>query len=219
MAFVPRPRQRELVEDYLTHGGKMAISAVPGSGKTHTLSYLAAQLVAHKIGEDQEVLVVTLVNAAVDNFRRRIAGFMKEMNLLPGMGYRVRTLHGLAHDIVRQRPGLAGLAEDFIIVDESEAVRMLEDTVRDWCHAHPDFVADYLTRDAMSAQSRRWILREKWPELMRDVARAFIKRAKDWRVTVAQLQGYLAAAPVALPLARMGAEVYADYQHRLAARG
>jgi len=219
MSFIPRPRQLELVQDYLSHGGKMAISAVPGSGKTHTLSYLAAQLVANKIAEDQEVLIVTLVNAAVENFRLRIAGFIKEMGLLPGMGYRVRTLHGLAHDIVRQRPGLAGLSEDFVIVDEGEAARILEDTVQDWCHANPDFPEQYLTREDMSAKSRRWVLREKWPELMRDVARAFIRRAKDWRVTVEQLQGYLGAAPVALPLAHMGAAIYAEYQHRLAARG
>ena len=219
MSFIPRPRQLELVQDYLSHGGKMAISAVPGSGKTHTLSYLAAQLVANKIAEDQEVLIVTLVNAAVDNFRLRIAGFIKEMGLLPGMGYRVRTLHGLAHDIVRQRPGLAGLSEDFVIVDESEAARILEDTVRDWCRANPEFAQRYLAREGMSTKSLGKVLREKWPELMRDVARAFIKRAKDWRVTVEQLQGYLGAAPVALPLAHMGAAIYAEYQHRLAARG
>ncbi len=219
MVFIPRPHQLELVEDYLARGGKMAISAVPGSGKTHTLSYLAAQLVANKIAEDQEVLIVTLVNSAVDNFRLRIASFIKEMNLLPGMGYRVRTLHGLAHDIVRQRPGLVGLSEDFVIVDEGEAARILEETVQDWCHANPDFPEYYLTREEMSAKSRRWVLKGKWPELMRDVARAFIRRAKDQRVTVEQLHAYLAATPVALPLARMGADIYADYQYRLAARG
>ncbi|MGC8878087.1 MAG: ATP-dependent helicase [Anaerolineae bacterium] len=219
MPFIPRARQMELVEDYLAHGGKMAISAVPGSGKTHTLSYLAAQLVANKIAGDQEVLIVTLVNSAVDNFRLRIAGFIKEMNLLPGMGYRVRTLHGLAHDIVRQRPALAGLSEDFVIVDESEAARILEDTVRDWCRANPDFPEYYLAHEGISTKSRNWVLREKWPELIRDIARVFIKRAKDWRVTVEQLQGYLATTPVALPFAHVGTAIYAEYQHRLAARG
>ncbi|MGQ9785044.1 MAG: ATP-dependent helicase [Anaerolineae bacterium] len=219
MPFIPRPRQLEMVQDYLTHGGKMAISAVPGSGKTHTLSYLAAQLVANKITEEQEVLIVTLVNSAVDNFRLRIASFIKEMKLLPGMGYRVRTLHGLAHDIVRQRPALAGLSEDFVIVDESEAARILEDTVREWCQANPDFPERYLTREGISTKSLNKVLREKWPELMCEVARAFIKRAKDWRVTVGQLQNHLATVPTALPLAQMGTAIYAEYQRRLAARG
>ncbi len=219
MTFTPRPRQQELVEDYLIHGGKMAVSAVPGSGKTHTLSYLAAQLVANKITEDQEVLVVTLVNSAVENFRVRIASFIKQMGLLPGMGYRVRTLHGLAHDIVRQRPGLAGLSEDFVIVDESEAERILDATVRDWCRANPDFAELYVKREGMSARDLSKISKDRWPEIMRDVARAFVKRAKDWRITVGQLQEYLAAAPVALPLAQMGLAIYTEYQRRLAARG
>ena len=93
MAFKPRPKQKEVL-DYT--GGKMGVSAVPGSGKTYTLSYLAAQLViSGGLAEDQEVLVVTLVNSAVDNFARRVKAFIEETGLLP-IGYRVRTLHGLA---------------------------------------------------------------------------------------------------------------------------
>ena len=47
----------------------MGVSAVPGSGKTETLSRLAAQLIAGGgLAGHQEVLVVTLVNSAVDNF-------------------------------------------------------------------------------------------------------------------------------------------------------
>ena len=67
-----------MLDHYLTYQGKMGVSAVPGSGKTLTLSYLAAQLVASSLADDQEVLIVTLVNAAVDNFRRRVDGFMRE---------------------------------------------------------------------------------------------------------------------------------------------
>ena len=49
MPFIPRPAQKEILQ--YTHG-RMGIAAVPGSGKTHTLSYLAASLIArqHKIG-------------------------------------------------------------------------------------------------------------------------------------------------------------------------
>ncbi|MEE8389213.1 MAG: UvrD-helicase domain-containing protein, partial [Anaerolineae bacterium] len=122
MTFKPRPKQQEVLE---YTAGKMGVSAVPGSGKTYTLSALAAQLVASGVLEDdQEVLIVTLVNSAVDNFRGRIAGFIEQRGLLPHLGYRVRTLHGLAHDIVRERPALVGLADDFQIVDERESDRI-----------------------------------------------------------------------------------------------
>ena len=42
MDFTPRPAQVKVLK--YTHG-TMGISAVPGSGKTHTLSALAAQLI------------------------------------------------------------------------------------------------------------------------------------------------------------------------------
>ena len=105
--FQPRPSQKQILE-YVDTGGFMGVSAVPGSGKTHILSYLAGQLVS-KITDDQEVLIVTLVNAAVDNFRRRVDGFVRDSGLLAGFGYRVCTLHSLAYEIVRQRPSLVGL--------------------------------------------------------------------------------------------------------------
>ena len=41
--FTPRPKQAEVLA---YTGGKMGVSAVPGSGKTQTLSALAAKLVA-----------------------------------------------------------------------------------------------------------------------------------------------------------------------------
>ena len=122
----------------------MGISAVPGSGKTYTLSYLAAQLVATGLADDQEVLIVTLVNAAVDNFRRRVAGFVRIKGLLPGFNYRVCTLHSLAHEIVRQRPSLIGLSQDFDIVDDRTAQLILSEVVDSWLAANTDLIQDYL---------------------------------------------------------------------------
>src|SRR5512136_522817 len=120
-----RPAQEEIMR---YRSGKMGVSAVPGSGKTWTLSLLAAEIIASGVlADDQEVLIVTLVNSAVDNFYQRVSGFVSSAGLLPNLGYRVRTLHGLAHDIVRERPGLVGLADDFQIIDERLTEQILED--------------------------------------------------------------------------------------------
>ena len=68
--FDPSPMQEAILE---YKGGKMGVAAVPGSGKTHTLSCLAANLVASaNLKDDQEILIVTLVNSAVDNFTQRV---------------------------------------------------------------------------------------------------------------------------------------------------
>src|SRR5258706_16390635 len=118
MEFTPRSHQQQIL-NYT--GGTLGISAVPGSGKTHILSALAAQIIGSGVlGVDQEVLIVTLVNSAVHNFSQRIAGFLQQRGLIPDIGYRVRTLHGLAHDIVRENPSLVGLENRFAIVDERE---------------------------------------------------------------------------------------------------
>src|SRR5512136_2625017 len=137
--FTPRSSQSQILA---YTGGKMGISAVPGSGKTYTLSALAAQLIrSGRIADEQEVLIVTLVNSAVDNFSNRI----KEFLALPmPFGYRVRTLHGLAHDIVREKPSAAGLEDRFAIIDEREADYIRREASLSWLQAHPGELDGYL---------------------------------------------------------------------------
>jgi DNA helicase-2/ATP-dependent DNA helicase PcrA len=197
----------------------MGISAVPGSGKTYTLSYLAARLVAIGLADDQEVLIVTLVNSAVDNFRKRTASFIQEMDLIPGFGYRVRTLHGLAHDIVRLRPGLVGLADDFVIVDDRESSNILEELVNRWLRDHPHFVDPYLNGEELTDDKAAWVKRSLWPDLALDIVRAFAKRAKDWQQTPEDLTAKLDSSVIPLPLAEMATAIYRDYQLALSYRG
>jgi DNA helicase-2/ATP-dependent DNA helicase PcrA len=224
--FRPRPGQKEVL-GYTA--GKIGISAVPGSGKTRTLAELAAKLVAEQIEDDQEVLVVTLVNSAVDNLKRRINQSIKKYGLLPNFGYRVRTLHGLAHDIVRERPGLVGLSDDFGIIDEREADAVRDEAVEAWLRAHPDAAEPYLAYD-LQGDRAEWVKRSRWPRLVRDVTAAFVKRAKDLRLTPEVLVERLeqlsiqtalgkAAGQSNMLLSRMGAEIYGDYQRSLAYRG
>jgi DNA helicase-2/ATP-dependent DNA helicase PcrA len=216
MSFQPRPKQREVL-DYA--GGKMGIAAVPGSGKTITLSALAAKLVAgNYLADDQEVLVVTLVNSAVDNFAAQVASFVTEFGLLPHLGYRVRTLHGLAHDIVRERPALVGLSDDFQIVDEREANRIRQEAAETWLRSHPNAIDDFLALD-LDERQQQWVQRDHWPDLVSDISYNFIKQAKDYQLTPVELRDHLDRDAQTLPLAEMGWAVYADYQRALAYRG
>jgi DNA helicase-2/ATP-dependent DNA helicase PcrA len=214
--FQPRPKQQEVL-DYT--GGKMGVSAVPGSGKTYTLSYLAAQIVAGgRLEDDQEVLIVTLVNSAVDNFSGRVAGFVQARGLLPNLGYRVRTLHGLAHDIVRERPALTGLSDDFQIVDERAADQILQEAALAWVRTNP-YAADAFLSPDLEGGRYEWVLRTQWPDLVTDVARAFVKRAKDLESSPERLAQRLEGLSVSLPLVEMGTAIYADYQRALHYRG
>jgi DNA helicase-2/ATP-dependent DNA helicase PcrA len=197
----------------------MGVSAVPGSGKTWTLSYLAADIIASNVlDDDQEVLIVTLVNSAVDNFYQRVSGFVHERGLLPNLGYRVRTLHGLAHDIVRERPSLVGLENNFQIIDERAADSIRDEVAQAWLQSHPDALDSYLDSD-LDENRLAWVKREQLPDLVKSLALSFIRYAKDQQLTPDSLQQHLSRASLPLPLAEMGAEMYADYERALAYRG
>ncbi len=213
MSFRPRPSQ---VEVLAYRGGKLGIVAVPGSGKTHTLSALAAQLIQRgSLAEDQEVLVVTLVNSAVDNFESRIRNFL---GLSIPLGYRVRTLHGLAHDIVREKPAAVGLEEGFSIIDEREAALIRREAIEAYLQSAAPAVEGYLNPN-LNEQERKQVYRQHLVDFLDDVALAFIRTAKDHRLTPDRLRPLLEAAPSPLPLAEMSLAIYQDYQRALAYRG
>ncbi len=197
----------------------MGVSAVPGSGKTQTLSYLAATLVAKAtLDDEQEILIVTLVNSAVDNFASRVGLFVQEMGLLPNFGYRVRTLHGLANDIVRERPALVGLADDFSIVDERESADILQDSVSTWIKMNPNAAERYLDPD-LDDNRVQYILRDHWPDEITAVAGNFIRQAKDMQLEPDDVLRGLDRFGKPLPLAKMCHDIYVGYERSLSYRG
>jgi DNA helicase II / ATP-dependent DNA helicase PcrA len=212
-----RPTQREVIGEY--PGGRMGISAVPGSGKTYTLSMLAADTILEgNLDLSQEVLIVTMSNSAVNNFTQRIGSVLQREGLMAGMNYRVRTLHGLAHDIVRERPSLVNLANDFSIIDDGEANAILEQVIQAWMRANPHFFASYLRED-IKDYSLEKIYRKALPEMVKSIARSLIGYAKDCELTPIALRQRLDALPASLPLADMACSIYQEYQRSLNYRG
>ncbi len=156
------------------------------------------------------MLIVTLVNSAVDNFAARI----KEFLALPmPFGYRVRTLHGLAHDIVREKPAAVGLEDRFAILDEREADFIRKEAAAAWLQAHPDDLDDFLDPD-LDESKRDWVHRQQLPDLVTGIALAFIRSAKDNRLTPEKLR-----RPAGLPRRlRCRWPRWAGHLHRLPAR-
>ncbi|MEJ2561661.1 MAG: ATP-dependent helicase [Anaerolineales bacterium] len=214
--FKPRPKQVEVLQ---YRQGRMGVSAVPGSGKTHTLSCLAAELISTgAVRGEQEVLVVTLVNSAVDHFAHRVAAFMMDRGLMPRIGYRIRTLHGLAHDIVRERPELAGLSETFQIVDDRARDQIIRGACEVWLQGHAELLDDFLHPD-VDANRIENVRRYRWPDLVIGLATNFIRTAKDIQISPAQLQVKLERLKLPYPLLKMGSDIFADYQQALHYRG
>jgi DNA helicase-2/ATP-dependent DNA helicase PcrA len=212
-SFIPRPSQQAILR---YTGGRLGIAAVPGAGKTHILSALAAQIIRDNALEDgQEVLIVTLVNSAVDNFENRIKGFF-DNKIQALYKYRVRTLHGLAHDIVREKPSSVGLEERFSIIDEREAAFIRKEAVNAWLTSHS--LDEYLD-PAMETSKQDWVKRSQLPDMLDSLANAFIRSAKDRLLTPESLRLKLDTSFSPLPLAELGCSIYTDYQRALAYRG
>lgn len=214
-----RPEQAEIVLGY--QGGQIGVAAVPGSGKTFTLAHLAARLIFEQrvdLGRQQEVLVVTFTNTAVNSFKARIARILQEhYGLLPHIGYRVRTLHGLAHDIVRERPALVGLADDFVILDERSVLGIQRDIVGQRLGEWWERLSQY---GAPPEETNPKAVRYRFEQDLPDLVTRTIKQAKDMRRDPAALRAALRNLDdPGFDLLRFVVDVYDDYQRSLAYRG
>ena len=207
-----RPSQQAILK---YRAGKMGISAVPGSGKTWTLSLLASEIIiSGQLRSDQEVLIVTFANSAVDNFSNRISEKLKKAGLLPGYGYTIRTLHGLAHDILRERPDLVGLSNDFNIIDPREANLIKSRIVQKLIVQNPAFLEIFGNPNDSDAQ-REYRKKKDLPDLLDKITHNFMRSAKDRQLTPDDVGRFLEAYGKPLPLAELGQEMYADYQQSL----
>lgn len=113
-------------------GGYMAVPAVPGAGKTTVLAYLTSELIARGFAGEGRILIVTFMNSAVANFRRRIGNFLVSRGLPRSRGYEVRTLHSLALNILQKNPEKMMINEEFNIIDGAEKGRLLRDIIDEW---------------------------------------------------------------------------------------
>ncbi|MDD4578029.1 MAG: ATP-dependent helicase [Anaerolineaceae bacterium] len=210
-----RPSQQEIMN---YRSGLMGISAVPGSGKTWTLSNLAVKLIlTADLDPDQEILVVTFSNSAADNFSNRIGEQLRASGLIEGFGYRVRTLHGLATDIIHERPELVGLSNEFSIIDEAESNEILKDLVDQALENHYDFLTSLLSED-YDEKSLQNIIKNKYPDYLLKLAKNWIKTVKDKQITITQLDEWL-SEPDTNPLMSIILEIYRGYQAALNYRG
>ena len=205
--FRPRAGQREIFE---YRGGRMGVSAVPGSGKTTTIAALAARLIDRGVPQGGQVLVVTYQNVAVDNVKVRIREELEGMHLLQ-VGYDVRTLHSLSYGIIQGNPGLAGTAADFAVLDERTSGNLLDKAVRIWNGQNPRVWGRLAPTDYFD---ERW--EREWRRIAQNIAQAVIRTAKNMRVRAESLIEWVGESDDASDqFLRIGAQIYQLYQQQV----
>ncbi len=113
-------------------GGKMAVPAVPGAGKTFIVTNLVAKLLEEKKQGKGKILILTYMNSAVNNFKVRIKKILEEKSIEDKNSYEVMTIHSLAVKIIKEKPELVMLNEDFNIADDLQKTMILGDCINNF---------------------------------------------------------------------------------------
>jgi DNA helicase II / ATP-dependent DNA helicase PcrA len=130
-----RPGQQEVAE---YRGGYMAVPAVPGAGKTTVLAHLAADLIKEGKPKPGKILIVTVMNSAVANFRSRIGDFLEQRGLARSKGYEVKTLHSLAMNILKEKPEILLINDAFQILDETRQDAVIREVTAKWLRGNAE---------------------------------------------------------------------------------
>ena len=119
--FVPRDDQKPVLE---YRKGRMAVSAVPGAGKTTILLALIIKLLGCG-AKSENIFVMTYMDSAAKNFKERIKKICPDLDKLPN----ISTIHGLALRILKENSNYvkAGLAENFEVCDDNTRQKILRE--------------------------------------------------------------------------------------------
>jgi DNA helicase-2/ATP-dependent DNA helicase PcrA len=106
--------------------GQALVLAGAGSGKTRTLTYRVAYLLANAVAP-HNILLLTFTNKAAREMLERVD------HLLPGQtgGLWSGTFHSVCNRILRQHAALAGLTRGFTILDAEDARSLMSKVIRD----------------------------------------------------------------------------------------
>jgi DNA helicase II / ATP-dependent DNA helicase PcrA len=118
--------------------GKLAVSAVPGAGKSTGMAAAAAVAIARQYDNAasslrntrRQLVVVTFTRSAAANIKAKIRWYLREQLSLPPTGFVVQTLHGLALNIATRHPDLSGLQLDEVtLITPNQTHRLVRNAV------------------------------------------------------------------------------------------
>lgn len=125
---ITQPQEAASLEDPLNiqqeeavqaEGGPVVVLAGPGTGKTHTLVYRIAYLVAQRGVSSSQITAVTFTNKAAGELAERLEGLLGKG---AARGFTVGTFHGIALSL------LASTGELPMVLDEADSLSVLAES-------------------------------------------------------------------------------------------
>lgn len=221
-----RPGQREMAD---WQGGPLAVSAVPGAGKSTGMAQAAALAIArHGLNYNRQLVVVTFTRSAAANLKAKIRAALQELGL-PTQGFSARTLHSLAFQIASRDPERSGLDRDASLAMPERQHRLIRQSADRWAADFPREFRLLLEGGSFDGEEAERLRRQSVlrTEVLPDLAYAAIHEAKSSGLMPDDLRRLARAIPVApdpddlagagdrYPLLDIAAGLYEAYQTAL----
>ena len=213
-----RPGQQEMAD---WTGGPLAVSAVPGSGKSTGMAAAAALAIArHQLHGRRQLVVVTFTRSAAASLKAKIRDRLNQLSLPPG-GFCVYTLHGLALHIATRHRDLSGIhADNLTIVSLDRNHRMLRAAVEQWIATHPHLYQMLLVGQGFDGEETERLRRQSVlrTEVLPTLARITVREAKSSGLQPEDLQRMGETVTDDYPILTIAAGLYENYQNLLRSR-
>ncbi|WP_017654425.1 ATP-dependent helicase [Fortiea contorta] len=221
-----RPGQQQMAD---WKAGPLAVSAVPGAGKSTGMAAAAAIAIARQYecytqsgsSSRRQLVVVTFTRSAAANIKAKIRKYLREDLSLPQTGFVVHTLHGLALNIASRYPNLSGLQlENVTLITPNQSHRFIRTAVEQWINSHPQRYLRLLEGSQFDGEETERLRRQSVlrTEVLPELATTVIHEAKSSGLSPENLQQWSHETTDAYGILSIAAGLYAQYQNIMRSR-
>jgi DNA helicase-2/ATP-dependent DNA helicase PcrA len=214
-----RPGQQQMAD---WQGGPLAVSAVPGAGKSTGMAKAAALAIArYQLHARRALVVVTFTRSAAANIKAKIRKYLREDLSLPPGGFVVQTLHGLALNIATRHPDLSGLQLDSAtLITPNQSHRLIRTCVEQWIATHPRLYSQLLEGRQFDGEETERLRRQSVlrTEVLPDLASSAIHEAKSSGLLPSELLKLSEQTSDEYGILAIAAGLYEQYQNLMRGR-
>ncbi|MDF5734118.1 MULTISPECIES: ATP-dependent helicase [unclassified Nostoc] len=216
-----RPGQQQMAD---WQSGPLAISAVPGAGKSTGMAAAAAIAIARQYERSSfrsHLVVVTFTRSAAANIKAKIRKFLRDDLSLPQMGFFVYTLHGLALNIASRHSDLSGLQlENITLITPTQSHRFIRTAVEQWIVNNPGVYLRLLEGHQFDGEETERLRRQSVlrTEVLPELANTVIHEAKSSGISQELLREWSKQTTDEYAILNVAAGLYEQYQNLMRSR-
>ncbi|MBW4644542.1 MAG: ATP-dependent helicase [Goleter apudmare HA4340-LM2] len=216
-----RPGQQQMADWY---AGPLAVSAVPGAGKSTGMAAAAAIAIARQYeggATRRQLVVVTFTRSAAANIKAKIRKYLREDLSLPQTGFAVFTLHGLALNIASRHPDLSGLQLDNVtLITPNQSHRFIRTAVEKWINSNSRLYLRLLEGSQFDGEETERLRRQSVlrTEVLPELATTVIHEAKSSGLSPEKLREWGKQTTNAYEILTVAAGLYEQYQNLMRSR-